>query len=317
MSTTDLVTFETNPADPGGPMRLAHPLREAWKAIVNGRAAMALPFVKAREDAWKACQLELSVEFDAVYLVEPTKAQRDAVRACLAQHYPGASLSNEGGSFLVVGVNLEAAAEIEAAIVSGLDAAYEHATDAEDLAEAWLDEAQEAVRIAYAESDEPHVYILRDTTPSHSSTAQGAEGITHEFDGSLEGAIEEAHDWARKGYECDKGTTTWVDTSIRRDCDDEECENITTQIDPDEPACEDTDAGQHDWQSPHDIVGGIKSNPGVRGHAGGVIISEVCMLCGCGKTTNTFATRPDNGTRGYITVEYEARQYLEALERAS
>jgi hypothetical protein len=305
---SDLVTFETDPANPNGPMRVAYPLREAWKALVEGRVSMALPFVKARENALKACEVDLTISDDGcVYLVEPTANQLDHVRAVLALKFPGSALSADGSDFLVVGVSCDEGEPVADAITDGLDEAFNHATDAEDLAEAWLDEAVEAARVAYAESDEPHVYILRDAT-------QGADAITTEFDGTLEGAIEEAHDWARKGYECDKGTTTWVDTGIRRDCDEDECENITTQIDPDEPAC---DEEQHDWQSPHDIVGGSESNPGVRGHAGGVIVSEVCMLCGCGKTTNTFATRPDNGTRGYTTVEYQVDQYLEALERAS
>lgn len=76
-----------------------------------------------------------------------------------------------------------------------------------------------------------------------------------------------------------------------------------------EPTCPDHD--EHDWQSPHEIVGGIKENPGVWGHDGGVIINECCMHCGCKRVTDTAAQRHD-GER-ITEVTYEPGFYAEHL----
>lgn len=88
----------------------------------------------------------------------------------------------------------------------------------------------------------------------------------------------------------------------------EEIHNLT--IEPVEPDCED---GEHDWQSPYDIVGGIKENPGVWSNGGGVIINEVCIKCGCGKTTDTWAQNPITGEQGLRSVAYEEGKYAGEL----
>lgn len=87
-----------------------------------------------------------------------------------------------------------------------------------------------------------------------------------------------------------------------------ESESVTVAVDPDEPPCR---AGhQHDWQSPHAIVGGSAENPGVRGHGGGVIITEACMVCGCGRRTDTWAANPATGEQGLESVTYCPGEYL-------
>lgn len=68
-----------------------------------------------------------------------------------------------------------------------------------------------------------------------------------------------------------------------------------------EPDCE---ASEHDWQRPHAIVGGLAENPGVHGHGGGVVITEVCAHCGAYRVTDTWATNPVDGTEGHETVTY-------------
>ena len=50
---------------------------------------------------------------------------------------------------------------------------------------------------------------------------------------------------------------------------------MEVRIDPQEPKCTEP---EHDWQSPQEIVGGIKENPGVWVHAAGIIVHEVCLL---------------------------------------
>jgi len=66
--------------------------------------------------------------------------------------------------------------------------------------------------------------------------------------------------------------------------------------------CEEADDGEHDWCSPHEVVGGIAENPGVWGNGGGVIITEVCRHCGTYRTTDTWATGHDG--RPTTTVTY-------------
>jgi hypothetical protein len=78
-------------------------------------------------------------------------------------------------------------------------------------------------------------------------------------------------------------------------------------LEPEEPVCIDADG--HDWQAPHSIVGGIKENPGVWGHGGGVTIDEVCVRCGCGKTIDTWAQDPTDGAQGLRSVSYEPGRY--------
>lgn len=78
-------------------------------------------------------------------------------------------------------------------------------------------------------------------------------------------------------------------------------------IDPPEPDCE--PGHDHDWQSPYDLVGGIKENPGVWGKGGGVVMEEVCVVCGCARHTDTWAQNPENGVQGLTSLRYEAGKF--------
>jgi hypothetical protein len=60
--------------------------------------------------------------------------------------------------------------------------------------------------------------------------------------------------------------------------DDMEMEKFTR-----EPDC--LEGEDHDWQAPHDLVGGCESNPGVHVWGGEGVAEEVCMHCGCAKLT--------------------------------
>lgn len=82
----------------------------------------------------------------------------------------------------------------------------------------------------------------------------------------------------------------------------EDCESLTVAIDPPEPRCEDGDS--HDWRRPLALVGGIRENPGVQGHGGGVIITDVCMHCGCERRVDTWAQDPETGEQGLESVCY-------------
>ena len=104
-------------------------------------------------------------------------------------------------------------------------------------------------------------------------------------------------------------STAWV--TVRVMDEDGDSERIKITIDPEEPAC--VGGHDHDWQSPHAIVGGIESNPGVRGHGGGVKITEVCMRCGCGKHTDTWAQDPEDGQQGLHAVSYEPDEFADRI----
>ncbi len=76
---------------------------------------------------------------------------------------------------------------------------------------------------------------------------------------------------------------------------------VEVAIDPVEPACP---HGEHDWQAPHALVGGLAENPGVQGHGGGVVVHEACLHCGAQRATDTWATNPRTGEQGYRSLSY-------------
>jgi hypothetical protein len=107
----------------------------------------------------------------------------------------------------------------------------------------------------------------------------------------------------------DPARTVWwtvlywpIDPATGERIDDAEG-NVEVQVDPDEPDCVRDE--EHDWRSPHSIVGGLVENPGVHGHGGGVVTRRVCANCGAYRVADTWAQRPDTGEQGYATVSYE------------
>ena len=80
-------------------------------------------------------------------------------------------------------------------------------------------------------------------------------------------------------------------------------ESHMVAVDPDEPSC---DADYHEWYSPHSLVGGLKENPGVFGHGGGVVVVEICRHCGLTKTTDTWAQCRQTGIQGLTSIEYNS-----------
>jgi hypothetical protein len=136
-------------------------------------------------------------------------------------------------------------------------------------------------------------------------------GVRERFEAaSLDAAIEQLRDWM-SGAEFDaSGGTVWYDAElyeIGEDADgDETTEWVhreTMAFEPAEPDCTHTDG--HDWQSPYAVLGGLKENPGVSGHGGGVIIRECCAHCGRYKVRDTWAQRTDTGEQGLESLEYE------------
>ena len=102
-----------------------------------------------------------------------------------------------------------------------------------------------------------------------------------------------AQEWADTGsWEFAEG-----DRSVRYTCrvaplgddgePDEEAEAwIDVVIDPPEPECASPDG--HAWGQSLALFGGLKENPGVQAHSGGVIIREYCPYCAWGRETDTW-----------------------------
>lgn len=111
-------------------------------------------------------------------------------------------------------------------------------------------------------------------------------------------AAEQAEEWVRDGDWDASDGPTWVDVRILNEDGDYEGE-VEVQIDQPEPDCTHEDG--HDWQD----------HIGARGYGGGVIYTDRCEHCGLLRTTNTWATRPDNGTEGHEVVTYCADDSLD------
>lgn len=73
-------------------------------------------------------------------------------------------------------------------------------------------------------------------------------------------------------------------------------------LEPEEPECEQP---EHDWRSPYSVLGGVRENPGVWGHGGGVVIREVCAHCGRYRITDTWAQHRATGEQGLTSTSYE------------
>lgn len=116
---------------------------------------------------------------------------------------------------------------------------------------------------------------------------------------------EEALEWAREllrdGSWGSEETTAHVSARVSRDDGDggwDDVDTVTVAIDPVSPACA---RAEHSWQSPHALVGGCETNPGVWGDAGGVTTHEACVHCGCQRITET--------KRGLTSIEYHGEHY--------
>jgi hypothetical protein len=171
----------------------------------------------------------------------------------------------------------------------------------------------------------PNWYILystaRETDPAESSAAcasghwgrrkiMNAQTI-YANDGNCEvayegiAASEAAQKYVDDGDWGEITSTVWISVSTyRKDADGEiyDEKGHTIAIDPEEPDC--VDGEEHDWRTPHSVLGGLKENPGVHGHGGGVICKEVCAHCGAYKITDSWAQNPETGEQGLDSIEY-------------
>jgi hypothetical protein len=88
------------------------------------------------------------------------------------------------------------------------------------------------------------------------------------------------------------------------------------EIDPEEPDC--ADGHEHDWRTPHSVVGGCKESPGVWGHGGGVTCKGVCARCGAYRITDSWTQDRSTGEQGLDSTSYEpaddaSREWVAAI----
>jgi hypothetical protein len=131
-----------------------------------------------------------------------------------------------------------------------------------------------------------------DSSCSEAIEADSAKGAAREF--------AEDYDPENKSYR--------VNVYVMEDGEDfEDAQDIFITIDPREPSC--TIYGEtydeHAWCDAYELVGGIRSNPGVWGEGGGVRTLTICKRCGCARKVNTWDTDPSNGEH-FESLEYDS-----------
>lgn len=167
-------------------------------------------------------------------------------------------------------------------------------------AEGWLGEN-------YLGEDEDGVGVTWDIVGEEVEITEWCctDGEGDEDDIEAESAEEAAQKYVGRGDYGDG--PTWIDVKCTPLIDgepvigeDDQC--IAVEIEAEEPECE--DGHEHDWCSPYEVLGGLEESPGVHGKGGGVIITEVCSICGTYRVTDTWAQRRDTGEQGLESVEY-------------
>lgn len=97
----------------------------------------------------------------------------------------------------------------------------------------------------------------------------------------------------------------------------DEIQAESREVDPLPPRC--AEGHDHKWVSPHSVVGGDPLNPGVRGHGGGVIMTEVCRHCGAYRVIDTWADDGSGGTMrsvSYRDPDEASRAWLRRRQAA-
>lgn len=129
-------------------------------------------------------------------------------------------------------------------------------------------------------------------------------------------ALEAAQQYVDSGDWGEPEETIWVKVTCSRrawrvDADgdvteeawDAETHKIT--VEPTPPKCESGDPDDHEWERPHEVVGGIEENPGCWGHGGGIRTNSVCKHCGAYCITDSWAQDRTDGEQGLYSVRYE------------
>jgi hypothetical protein len=159
---------------------------------------------------------------------------------------------------------------------ANVDDAIEQATATAAVCEATVDAARAALR----DSDEIRRYEIRDD-----NGAWHVDSTPADLDDDVAASVRDG-DWDAEGR-----SWTWHGRSSCAATGEEHTHSV--EIAAEVPDCVDD---EHDWQSPHSVLGGLRENPGVWGKGGGVMIREVCAHCGRYRLIDTWA---DDGRGGH------------------
>jgi len=123
---------------------------------------------------------------------------------------------------------------------------------------------------------------------------------------NLEEAVEAAKEWASEGEYTERVMVSVYVRGLDEDgehTDEYEDAEVEAGPEPKEPEC--LDSEEHDWQAPHNIVGGVKENPGVWSKGGTTLtFHRVCSRCGTHRHENSYGSQRNPGQ--IDTVSYEA-----------
>ena len=134
--------------------------------------------------------------------------------------------------------------------------------------------------------------------------------------GTFEEAVAAAKEYTAEDLDIESDSTVWVHLRVVNHLavdGDIEWDDVTLVIDPVVPDCT---TGEHSWVAPHEVVGGIRSNPGVWGKGGGIVSEDFCEKCAARRTTDSWAQDPQTGQQGLTGVQYrdpspETREWVE------
>lgn len=144
-------------------------------------------------------------------------------------------------------------------------------------------------------------------------------------DGHLSGAVITAGDMAEA---IETATDTWQAGSFDVKClidvrvaalDDEgeetgEVEFVAVECGEDEPEPCCVDEAGHDWQSPHEVVGGSDSNPGVWSVGGTAIeVKHCCSRCGRYRRETAYGSQRNPGqcdSVEYLPADDDSRAWI-------
>ena len=121
----------------------------------------------------------------------------------------------------------------------------------------------------------------------------------------LESAVEAAKEWASEGSYDERVMVSVHVQGIDDDGEDtDEYESAEVEAGPEPEAPECADGEEHEWEYPHEIVGGLKENPGVWSNGGTTMtFHSVCCHCGAHKHETSYGSQRNPGQCDQVNYE--------------
>lgn len=121
----------------------------------------------------------------------------------------------------------------------------------------------------------------------------------------LKSAVAAAKEWASEGSYDERVMVSVYVQSVDEDGDDtDEYGSAEVEAGPEPEAPECAEGEEHEWESPHELVGGIKENPGVWSLGGTTMTFHyVCGHCGAHKHETCYGSQRNPGQCDQVTYE--------------